>query len=107
MTEYEMTMAKYIKDNILPKLQEIQRGLALDEHIRMEVNLNTYKMGMSAYFMVVTNCEGSVYGGAEYLCRKDFNFQTYLKDEKKAKMRALKTLRGIHHFVKNWQERLG
>lgn len=100
-------MAKFNKEVVLPILQEVQRDLCLDEHIRMEVNLETYKMGMSAYFMVVTNCNGSVYGGSKYLCRKDFNFPTYLYDEQASKMRALKTLRGIHHFVKNWQERLG
>lgn len=103
MTEKEIEMAKYIKDNILPKLQEIQRDLALDEHIRMDVNMETYKLCVNAHFHVKTG----PLPDSEFLCNKEFSFMTFLSDEKKMRECYEKNLRSIHHFVKNWQERLG
>ena len=101
MTEKEVMMALYIKRNVLPKLQEIQRKVFMDVHINMDVNVGTYKKCVSATFCISMNTD-SYADGNSILCRKEFCFDTFTHDNKSYD----KELRGISHFVRNWQERL-
>ena len=101
MTEKEKSEAKFLNEEVLPKLQEMQRDLYNDDHINMDVEMGTYKKSLCASFFVTDGKDSLIEG--ERLCVKAFYFSTYLSNARKSNE---KTLRGISHFVKNWQQRL-
>lgn len=99
MTEQQINAARYIKDNILPKLQETQRGLYFDKNILISVNSTSLYGGTSATLWVSRDTRDF---SSETLCCKDFPF--YTGENEKTLQRVL---RGLGWFIKNWQERLG
>lgn len=94
-------MAHHIKDEILPTLQEIQRDIFFDRNIYMDVTLDSYKLCVSAHVFVRPDTDR-----AKIISFKIFSFSTYL-DETVQKVKNMKELRGVVHFIKNWQKRLG
>lgn len=98
MTDKEIMMARYIKKSILPKLQKMQRDLYFDKHILISVNQVNLYGGMSVTLWVCRDTRAF----SETLCCKSFQFFTTDSVETLQSI-----LRGISHFVKNWQERLG
>ena len=105
MTRQEIVVAKSIKDCILPKLQEIQRDLFLDEHFSFSIEPGTFKKCVSVFIHVTKSADSSL--SENSLCLGSFSFTTYLHDEQEQRAKNEKALRGIQHFIKNWQERLG
>lgn len=95
-------MAHHIKDEILPKLQEIQRDIFFDENIYMNVSLDTYKLCVTAHVYVHPGTDM-----ADIICTKLFSFTTYYNDVSEQGACNAKELRGVAHFIKNWQKRLG
>lgn len=104
MTEKEINEARYIKDNILPKLQEIQRDVYMDEHIIMSIEMSSYKNNMQVWVHVNESHDRPNLDGS--ICYKCFYFNTYVISKSQRKENE-KALRGVRWFVKNWQERLG
>lgn len=100
MTEKEIKGVGFIYTNILPKLHEIQRDLALNKHFTTEVNAGCYKYGASLVIYVKDDVEDPQ---QEILKVKEFGFSTYrFKGEKSYD----KVLRGINHFISNWMKKL-
>lgn len=100
MTEKELEMAKYIKDNILPRVQEMQRDTFFDKHIIIHVDGQMLHGGLSATVFV---SEDNFSAFSEYLNCTIFSFHTIGQTKKSID----KLMRGMCYFVKNWQERLG
>lgn len=98
MDERDIMMAKYIKDNILPKVQEMQRDLYFDKNISVDIDGVMVYGGLHTTLFVKDD-KFSVYGNI--LKCTTFVFHT-TNTKKKLDM----LLRGMCHFVKNWQERL-
>ena len=101
MTEKEKSEAKFLKEEVLPKLQEMQRDLYNDAHINMDIEMSTYKKSLCASFFVTDGNDSLIEG--ERLCFKTFHFTTYLSNARESNKKAL---RGVSHFIKNWQQRL-
>lgn len=99
MTEQQINAARYIKDNILPKLQETQRDLYFDKNILISVDSTSLYGGMSATLWVSRDTRDFT---SETLRCKTFQFYT---DENEKTLQRV--LRGLGWFIKNWQERLG
>lgn len=104
MTVQEIRVANRIKNEILPKLQEMQRDLFMDKHISMNIERSTYKMCLNVTFFVA-NHEDRVIAD-NLICIKTFNFRTFLCREEYQMSENYKELRGCQYFIKNWQERL-
>lgn len=98
MTEKEIKMANYIKDNILPKVQEMQRDLYFDKDISVAID-GTMLYGGLHTTLFVKDDKFSVYG--DILKCTTFVFYTT-----KTKKELDRLLRGMCQFVKNWQKRL-
>lgn len=99
MTENEIKMATYIKDNILPKVQEIQRDFYLDKHISIHIDGAMCHGGLATSILVDENNFGA--DGNNLSCTL-FSFHTAGATTESLN----KLLRGMCHFIKNWQERL-
>lgn len=102
MTENEINEARYINDNILPKLQEMQRDLYMNEHFCMSIEPSGYKRCITV-FVHVRRSQGAIFS---VLCTGRFSFSTY-SDPKYQKKLNDKALRGVTWFIKNWQAILG
>lgn len=92
-------MAKYIKDSILPKVQEMQRVLYFDKNINVEIDGVMVYGGLHTTLLVKDD-KFSVYGNI-------LECTTFVFHTTNTKKELDRLLRGIHHFIKNWQERLG
>lgn len=90
--------ARYIQNVILPKLQELQRNLYFDKHIKMNVENSGFEYGMSVSFLIEEDRKALC---KKFICTKVFSFRTFLPDSRK---QNLKALRGVYHFVKNWKQ---
>lgn len=100
MTEKEIKGLGFIYKNVLPKLHEIQRSLALNRHFATEVDAGCYKFGVSMTIYVKSDVLDS---SQEILKVETFSFPTYrYKGEKSYD----KTLRGIDYFISNWMNKL-
>lgn len=100
MTEKEIKGLGFIYKNVLPKLHEIQRSLALNRHFTTEVDAGCYKFGVSMTIYVKSDVLDS---SQEILKVETFSFPTYrYKGEKSYD----KTLRGIDYFISNWMVKL-
>ena len=99
MTENEIKMAQYLRKVVLPKLQEIQRDVYFDIHIVMDVDMHSYMRNLSAYLVICTDAETSFVDSK--ICSRMFYFYTCC-----SKRTIDKELRGVSHFIKNWQQRL-
>lgn len=102
MTEKEIKSAEFIGSVILPMLQNMQRDMFFNEHITMDIEQSAYKRCLNVYLRISTNFDGL----SEKLCDKMFSFVTFLYDDEQQKEKNLKTLRGVQHFISNWQKRL-
>lgn len=100
MTEKEIKGLGFIYKNVLPKLHEIQRSLALNRHFTTEVDAGCYKFGVSMTIYV----KGDVLDPSQEILKVEtFSFPTYrYKGEKSYD----KTLRGIDYFISNWMVKL-
>lgn len=98
MTAKEIEMAKYIKDNILPKLQEMQRDLYFDQHVTMSVTLCDPYFGVDVWINVKNDREESC---SDSLAMECFSFRIY--ERKEYNDDTLGDLRGM---IKEWQETL-
>lgn len=94
-------MAHHIKDDILPKLQEIQRDIFFDKNIYVDVVLDSYKLCVTAR-VFIRPCTDR----ANIICLKAFSFTTYYFDEGEQREHNMKELRGVAHFIRNWRKRL-
>lgn len=90
--------ARYIKNVILPKLQELQRDLYFDKHIKMNIENSGFDYGMSVSFLIDEDRNAL---SEKFICTKVFLFRTFLPDSRK---QNLKALRGVYHFIKNWKQ---
>ena len=100
MTEKEIKGLGFIYKNVLPKLHEIQRSLALNRHFTTEVDAGCYKFGVSMTIYVKSDVLDP---SREILKVETFSFPTYrYKGEKSYD----KTLRGIDYFISNWMNKL-
>ena len=99
MDERDVMMAKYIKDSILPKVQEMQRVLYFDKNINVEIDGVMVYGGLHTTLLVKDD-KFSVYGNI-------LECTTFVFHTTKTKKELDRLLRGMCHFVKNWQERLG
>lgn len=100
MTEKEIKGLGFIYKNVLPKLHEIQRSLALNRHFTTEVDAGCYKFGVSMTIYVKRDVLDP---SQEILKVETFSFPTYrYKGEKSYD----KTLRGIDYFISNWMVKL-
>ena len=100
MTENEIKMAQYLRKVVLPKLQEMQRDFYLDIHIGMDIEMSSFKKCIRVFVQICTDANG-VLGNGGQLCSKSFGFHTFSN-----KGKIDKELRGISHFIENWQQRL-
>lgn len=100
MTEKEIKGLGFIYKNVLPKLHEIQRSLALNRHFTTEVDAGCYKFGVSMTIYV----KSDVLDPSQEIQKVEtFSFHTYrYKGEKSYD----KTLRGIDYFISNWMNKL-
>lgn len=100
MTEKEIKGLGFIYKNVLPKLHEIQRSLALNRHFTTEVDAGCYKFGVRMTIYVKSDVLDP---SQEILKVETFSFPTYrYKGEKSYD----KTLRGIDYFISNWMVKL-
>lgn len=100
MTEKEIKGLFFIYKNVLPKLHEIQRSLALNRYFTTEVDAGCYKFGVSMTIYVKSDVLDP---SQEILKVETFSFPTYrYKGEKSYD----KTLRGIDYFISNWMNKL-
>lgn len=95
-----MIMAKYIKDNILPKVQEMQRDTYFDKHIIIHIDGQMLHGGLS---VTAFASEDNFSAFGETLNCTIFSFHTTGETKKSID----KKLRGLRWFIKNWQARLG
>lgn len=100
MTEKEIKGLGFIYTNVLPKLHEIQRDLALNKHFTTEVSAGGYKYGASMTICVKSDVEDPSQG---ILKLETFAFSTYRFNGDKS---YDKTLRGIDYFISNWMNKL-
>lgn len=100
MTEKEIKGLGLIYKNVLPKLHEIQRSLALNRYFTTEVDAGCYKFGVSMTIYVKSDVLDPF---QEILKVETFSFPAYrYKGEKSYD----KTLRGINYFISNWMNKL-
>lgn len=100
MTEKEIKGLGFIYKNVLPKLHEIQRSLALNRHFTTEVDAGCYKFGVSMTIYVKSDVLDP---SQEILKVETFSFPTYRYNGEKS---YDKTLRGIDYFISNWMVKL-